>query len=490
MPGSSETGKDFIKEWFKAHSFKSVLDVGPGWATYSKLLRTEGVLWNGVEIHEPYIEEFDLKSHYDKIFVSDIVDFKYQQKYDVIIFGDIIEHISKEEAKRVLLYARSHSNYIIISIPLDEETGAPNDNINAKYWDNPYEIHFSRWCYNSFSALLAGCGFTQETSKRYKDLGVFITKNESSEEIILCNNYLTSGCLGEKVMWSFLLERIPNLVGIDRNTVSFSAPEIKKYIDALYPSSDIIIQNASFMDIIDSDRYTIAYLQDNFRAMGNPQEQQESLLKKAKLIVSNSMHTAKSYPEYKIEIIPIGIDDMLFNPSNKQKERFKNSYQDKKTIGIFVGSFDEVKGWAEVLSIVQKRKDIFWIFVSKDGNSYSTGNSQTFNMIKQDKLASLLNCADFFIVGSPVETQCLAAVEACFCNVPIVMRNTGIFADFSDEDKNKIGYIGDNLEEGVDKVLSSTFNPLEVVLRHGLSVDGMIIKWIALLNKIKKDKIS
>jgi hypothetical protein len=54
-------------------------------------------------------------------------------------------------------------------------------------------------------------------------------------------------------------------------------------------------------------------------------------------------------------------------------------------------------------------------------------------------LSELYNCADFFIIGSPVETQCLAAIEACLCDIPVVMRNVGFVKDLTDKEKQIIG---------------------------------------------------
>lgn len=102
-------------------------------------------------------------------------------------------------------------------------------------------------------------------------------------------------------------------------------------------------------------------------------------------------------------------------------------------------------------------------------------------------MATYLNCADFFILGSPVETECLAAIEACMCNVPIIIHNTGIFADFSEEDKSKIGYIGQDIEGAIDSVMTGEFQSLEIVLKYHLTIDCMIEKWNELLARVRNN---
>lgn len=56
--------------------------------------------------------------------------------------------------------------------------------------------------------------------------------------------------------------------------------------------------------------------------------------------------------------------------------------------------------------------DMDWIAVTKYDENFEAGNVRVFKQISQEVLAELHGCSDFFIIGSPVETQCLAAIEA------------------------------------------------------------------------------
>ena len=81
--------------------------------------------------------------------------------------------------------------------------------------------------------------------------------------------------------------------------------------------------------------------------------------------------------------------------------------------------------------------------------SFAAVNVRVFNRIYQRQVAELLNCADFFILGSPVETQCLAAIEANLCNIPVVMPLVGIYRDFTAEERARVGIFGDDLAAAV-----------------------------------------
>ncbi len=301
---------------------------------------------------------------------------------------------------------------------------------------------------------------------------------------IISNDYLL-GRMGEKTMWGFLLSNLPNAVGADMDSLHVTQNfEViaRKHIKENYPESAVIVQNATFIDLIDNDRFTILYLQDNLRAMGRKSYQQEGNIKHADLLVTNSKITAASYPEYNFEIIPIGVDDGLFRPLDKEIVRGEFNIPNTK-VGIFVGDLSEVKGWGKVKQVIDNHDEIFWIVVSKDNKQYEKKNCRTFNRIDQAKLAKLLNCSNFFILGSPVETQCLAAIEACFCNLPIIMHNTGIFADFTDKERERIGYFGNDFEEGLSKVLEKKYSPREMMFEKKLTISGMVGQWKDLISR-------
>lgn len=312
-------------------------------------------------------------------------------------------------------------------------------------------------------------------------------------KVAVCNDYVR-GINNEEVLWSYLCDKIPNAIGVDSRLLKTpnTNPQlnimIKRYLDTLLPRPNkiIIIQNATFIGTIDSNRHTVMYLQDDLRKMGRGNHtngrQQTQNLKAAATRVCNSLITAKSYPEFKFEIIPIGVNHELFSPSSQRTE------QKKKPIGIFVGALNDIKGWTEVNQIIHQRQDIFFIVVSKynDGKC-NAPNSITYNCIDQSTLARLLQSADFFILGSSVETQCLAAMEACMCNVPVIMKPTGIFMDFDQSDRDMCGYFTNDLAGHIDLVLASvsSFQPRQIMLKYDLTIDGMIRKWTKLLDTIR-----
>lgn len=117
MPTSYNDFKIDIKEYiYKRYSTNiKILDVGPGIGTYAKLLPDYKNI-DCVEIYNPYIEQYNLKSLYKNVFNKNILDFEFEY-YDIIIMGDILEHLSVDDSLKLLNKILPKCKEIIISVP-------------------------------------------------------------------------------------------------------------------------------------------------------------------------------------------------------------------------------------------------------------------------------------------------------------------------------------------------------------------------------------
>ena len=121
---------DYLKELFTKKA--SILDVGAGEGTYLPFLQDYFTNIEAVEIFKPNIDNFHLEEKYKKVYNIDIRDFKYDY-YDIIIFGDIIEHLDVKDAQKVLKYAYNRCKFMIVAVPYLSSQGIEEDNV--------YEIH-------------------------------------------------------------------------------------------------------------------------------------------------------------------------------------------------------------------------------------------------------------------------------------------------------------------------------------------------------------
>ena len=131
--GSLNDGKDFIIGWIKKNfpQGATCLDVGACDGRW-KSMTGDYLVMDAVEIFEPNVKQYGLKDKYNDVFTGDIADFHYDW-YDLIIFGDVIEHMTVEKAQAVLNYARTRCSDMIIAVPYLYPQ-------NAVY-GNPWEKH-------------------------------------------------------------------------------------------------------------------------------------------------------------------------------------------------------------------------------------------------------------------------------------------------------------------------------------------------------------
>lgn len=135
MASSYSYYKEDVKEYLE-NRFKSdisVLDVGAGSGTYYNLVGDYFSKMDAVEVFRPNIEKYRLEDKYRKVYCIDIKDFVYEQDYDLIIFGDIIEHLTVEEAQKVLKEAKKHCREMLVAVPYRYVQGVEEENV--------YEIH-------------------------------------------------------------------------------------------------------------------------------------------------------------------------------------------------------------------------------------------------------------------------------------------------------------------------------------------------------------
>ena len=115
---SYSTFKSEIREWI-CENFErdaSILDVGAGSGTYYNLLGDEFRNIDAVEVYAPNIKNYDLRNKYQNVYNENIVGFEYNY-YDLIIFGDILEHLTIEDAQKVLNYACDRCKDLIVAVP-------------------------------------------------------------------------------------------------------------------------------------------------------------------------------------------------------------------------------------------------------------------------------------------------------------------------------------------------------------------------------------
>lgn len=127
---SYDYGKDTVCNWIRNNVPKdaTILDVGACDGKWKRLLPEYDM--DACEIFQPNADI--IEDLYSYIFVGDIYDYKYDH-YDLVIFGDVIEHMTVDRAQAVLEYAAKHSSRVIIGVPFLYPQG--------ELYGNPFEQH-------------------------------------------------------------------------------------------------------------------------------------------------------------------------------------------------------------------------------------------------------------------------------------------------------------------------------------------------------------
>ena len=103
---------------------------------------------DGIEVFPDYIQEHQ-KAIYSDIYIGDAFEvIDTLGKYDLIIIGDVLEHLEKKKVWQFLDKCATHCNYLIINIPLGEKWTQP------AVYGNPYEEHISFWDHEEFEPFI------------------------------------------------------------------------------------------------------------------------------------------------------------------------------------------------------------------------------------------------------------------------------------------------------------------------------------------------
>jgi hypothetical protein len=117
--------RNTVRAYFPVESTE-ILDVGACWGKYRDLLPEYEM--DACEVWEPYIVAERLDERYRKVWHCDVMDVDLSQ-YSLVIFGDVLEHLSASEAQ----VAIKTSPRAVVVVPYEYEQG-PEDG-------NPFETH-------------------------------------------------------------------------------------------------------------------------------------------------------------------------------------------------------------------------------------------------------------------------------------------------------------------------------------------------------------
>jgi len=142
MPFSNPSLRKVVREWLEPRfdSNTLIVDIGAGAGAYYDLLGDRYRLI-AVEAYEPYVRNYKLRSKYVGVYVQnalDVDDYIYEGK--VVILGDVLEHFTPADARKLLDKLKAAKpKAIVVIVPYLYEQGP--DHPDVIKFGNPLEVH-------------------------------------------------------------------------------------------------------------------------------------------------------------------------------------------------------------------------------------------------------------------------------------------------------------------------------------------------------------
>ena len=148
MPYSSFIFDSAIAEIIKLIQPRTFIDIGAGAGKYGSIAKEtdSSIETIAVEIEKDYLEKFNLPSVYKQIWNISATDLMrpeyFNSNFDIVMVGDILEHLRKSEGIDLLNFLIYRCRWIIVEFPHRYPQNTVNGYIS--------EAHISAWTENDF----------------------------------------------------------------------------------------------------------------------------------------------------------------------------------------------------------------------------------------------------------------------------------------------------------------------------------------------------
>lgn len=145
----------------------SVVDVGAGFGGWREFLGPfmPRSRWTAIECWPPYADRFMLRHRYHDVVVADVREINPFPPADLVIFGDVLEHMPSGDARQVWDRARRAAWRLVIGIPVRPYPQGESEG-------NPYEAHITEWTAGAVENWFEGV-YARQTNA---DTGAFLAE--------------------------------------------------------------------------------------------------------------------------------------------------------------------------------------------------------------------------------------------------------------------------------------------------------------------------
>jgi len=163
MPYSSFIFDKSIEDILRLLKPTTILDIGAGAGKYGGLAKkiNPSVKSIAIEIEEDYIKKFNLSSIYNEVWNISAIDLinpkYYDSTFEVVMIGDIIEHLKKSDGIDLINFLVYRCRWIIIEFP--------HHYIQNSVDGYQSEAHISAWSESDFGSFEKTALYAKDTQR-------------------------------------------------------------------------------------------------------------------------------------------------------------------------------------------------------------------------------------------------------------------------------------------------------------------------------------
>lgn len=163
MPYSSFVFDQDIENILRHVVPQKVLDLGAGAGKYGLMIKNidPAIETIAIESEEDYIYEFNLASIYHTVLHMSVIDLirpdYYDAHFDVVIVGDILEHLRKSDGINLINFLIYHCRWLIVEFP--------HRYLQSSVDGHDSEAHISIWAESDFVGFEGTKMYSRDTQR-------------------------------------------------------------------------------------------------------------------------------------------------------------------------------------------------------------------------------------------------------------------------------------------------------------------------------------
>ncbi|MEY4061254.1 MAG: hypothetical protein RIQ31_916 [Actinomycetota bacterium] len=311
------------------------------------------------------------------------------------------------------------------------------------------------------------------------------------------------GINGEPVLWGQLAKRLADL-GIRVRSVSVGFPTgllqavtlpVRLFVKAglglrrgLTPR--VVFANATYQIPI-IGKWRKVFVRQDMPTTGEYKLLQKFALKTADQVVANDADFVAGTAGLRAQWLLVPLAETWWSLPVARKTHHDASRNPK---ALFVGAFNETKGWSRMIDLISKHPGVEWTLVSKYADDSPGLEEDVLNRVRilrnlrAEELKKEYFEADAVVVASPYETQNLVSLEACSQGIPVLTTPTGFLGSFG-SGSHEFGVVADNLSEGLHQLIANldAFEPRKFVEGYDLVSEAGWGRWVEFLRQEIRD---